>query len=172
MRLEFKPIGDCYRIGNDGSIWSWKCEAGTKTKRWKELFPWTVKGGYQMIGIHTNEKRKCTYIHLLVLTSFTGPCPEGMEACHNNSDPKDNRLENLRWDTPKNNSVDRAKNGIHQIKTKRGEDHGMAKLRKEEVNEIRDLFSKGTSRKELSRKFNIGYKNLCDIVAGKIWKEI
>jgi len=54
------------------------------------------------------------FVHVLVLESFVGPRPEGMQACHNNGDPSDNRLENLRWDTPKNNVKDRKSHGTYQ----------------------------------------------------------
>lgn len=52
-------------------------------------------------------------VHRLVLLAFVGPCPEGMEACHNNGDPADNRLPNLRWDTRKANVSDTLAHGQH-----------------------------------------------------------
>ena len=50
-------------------------------------------------------------VHRLVLMTFVGPCPEGMEGCHNNGDASDNRLENLRWDTPSENMYDKGRHG-------------------------------------------------------------
>ena len=47
---------------------------------------------------HGNQSTK--NVHTLVLTTFVGDRPDGMQACHNNGDKTDNRLENLRWDTP------------------------------------------------------------------------
>lgn len=47
-------------------------------------------------------------VHRLVLESFVGPCPDGMEACHNNGNGFDNRIENLRWDTHESNMRDQA----------------------------------------------------------------
>lgn len=47
-------------------------------------------------------------VHRLVLESFVGPCPPGMEACHANGNGFDNRLENLRWDTHENNMAEQA----------------------------------------------------------------
>ena len=38
-------------------------------------------------------------VHRLVMAAFVGPCPADMEVCHNNGDPTDNRLANLRYDT-------------------------------------------------------------------------
>lgn len=50
-------------------------------------------------------------VHRLVLTAFVGPCPEGMECCHNNGVHSDNRLVNLRWDTRSANMNDRFRHG-------------------------------------------------------------
>lgn len=50
-------------------------------------------------------------VHRLVLEAFEGPCPDGMEACHWNDVPDDNRLENLRWGTHAENMRDRTRNG-------------------------------------------------------------
>lgn len=46
------------------------------------------------------------FVHRLVLDAFVGPCPDGMEGCHNNGNPADNRVENLRWDTRSANVID------------------------------------------------------------------
>jgi hypothetical protein len=43
----------------------------------------------------------------MVLFAFVGPCPEGMECCHENDVRDDNRIENLRWDTHANNLAQR-----------------------------------------------------------------
>lgn len=50
-------------------------------------------------------------LHVLVLTAFAGSKPIGMEACHNDGDPSNNVLSNLRWDTRTNNILDAVKSG-------------------------------------------------------------
>lgn len=57
-------------------------------------------------------------VHQLVLQAFVGPCPEGMVVCHNNGRAGDNRLENLRYDTPSGNMFDRVKHGTHHAVNK------------------------------------------------------
>jgi hypothetical protein len=57
-------------------------------------------------------------IQRLVLLTFVGDCPEGMEACHNNGNPLDNRLTNLRWDTHANNGDDLSRHGTHPYRQK------------------------------------------------------
>lgn len=51
--------------------------------------------------------------HHLVLEAFVGPRPEGLECLHDNDDPADNRLENLRWGTRRENTLDKVRNGGH-----------------------------------------------------------
>ncbi|WP_369698778.1 NUMOD4 motif-containing HNH endonuclease [Microbacterium terrisoli] len=58
-------------------------------------------------------KRVHVYVHRLVLSTFVGPCPLGMEACHGNGNRQDNRLANLRWDTPSENNRDIVRLGNH-----------------------------------------------------------
>lgn len=50
-------------------------------------------------------------IAILILEAFVGLCPDGMECCHNDDDRSNNRLDNLRWDTHRENVKDGYKNG-------------------------------------------------------------
>jgi hypothetical protein len=66
--------------------------------------------GYLQFGIGGRLRK---YIHRAVLEAFVGPCPEGMEACHNDSDPSNNHVSNLRWDTRFGNCQDIKALGSH-----------------------------------------------------------
>ena len=57
-------------------------------------------------------------VHRLVLAAFVGLCPPGHEGCHNNGDKLDNRLGNLRWDTPGANARDKVTHGTDPQKRK------------------------------------------------------
>lgn len=48
-------------------------------------------------------RRVNVVIHRLVARVFIGPAPAGMEICHNDSDSLNPRLDNLRYDTHRNN---------------------------------------------------------------------
>lgn len=50
-------------------------------------------------------------VHVLVLTAFRGPCPDGCEALHWNDISDDNRLANLRWGTRSQNMHGAIRNG-------------------------------------------------------------
>lgn len=52
------------------------------------------------------------YVHRLVLETFIGPCPDGMESCHfPDKSTTNNHLDNLRWGTHQENMIDREKHG-------------------------------------------------------------
>lgn len=50
-------------------------------------------------------------VHRLVLEAFVGPRPLGMHCCHNDGDPTNNSVDNLRWDTPSANVLDSIRHG-------------------------------------------------------------
>jgi hypothetical protein len=66
-------------------------------------------------GIHVRAR-----VHILVLTAFVGPRPDGMEGCHGPAGGYDNRLTNLRWDTHSENMLDRTRHGTchHRKRTR------------------------------------------------------
>lgn len=46
-------------------------------------------------------------VHQLILETFIGPCPKGLEARHLNNDPMNPRLDQLVWDTHQTNLLDK-----------------------------------------------------------------
>lgn len=70
--------------------------------------------GYQQVSLCRGGQQFDVLIHRLVLEAFVGPCPPGQEGCHYNDVGSDNRLGNLRWDTPSANKRDSVRNGTHR----------------------------------------------------------
>ena len=69
------------------------------------------KSGHLKVSIRMNGRYYHAWVHRLVLEAFVGPCPPGMETRHLNGNPKDNRLVNLAWGTPSENSQDTKDHG-------------------------------------------------------------
>lgn len=101
----------------------------------------------------------------LVLLTFIGPCPNGMEACHNNGNERDNHLDNLRWDTHLANISDKRKHGTMT----QGEKVHTAKLTAADVLEIRRI---GGPLKQHAIKFGVSTTLVSLIIRRKIWKHI
>jgi hypothetical protein len=111
--VEYRPIAgfDGYRVGSDGSVWS-RCKRGRGGpgrvgSHWRRCAGGRDGDGYWTIGLAIGDGRiRRRRVHRLVLEAFVGPCPPGMLCCHGDNDPGNNRLTNLRWDTPTANMED------------------------------------------------------------------
>jgi hypothetical protein len=64
------------------------------------------KTGYLSCVLWICQIAKHVSVHTLVLESFVGLRPAGMECCHNDGDRANARLSNLRWDTHSENVYD------------------------------------------------------------------
>lgn len=78
--------------------------------------------GYKRVCLSKDNRKTTVSVHRVVLETFGGECPDGMEAAHGNGMPWDNRLSNLRWATKHDNNVlDKKEHGTYfpSKKTKR-----------------------------------------------------
>lgn len=165
-----------YRIGDDGSVWSRRDRYGRGiTETWNQLKPTADSSGHLRVGLRANGRRYVWRVHRLVLEAFVGPCPPGMEACHfPNRNPADNRLCNLRWDTPQANTGDAMQHGTHRIWLP-GVDHHHAKLDDEKVRAIRTI-PQSSRRKgwitETAKLYGVTRKVIKLVVDGVTWKHV
>jgi len=167
-----KPINNFpgYSITENGKIWShprrWNTGFGIRKHSGKWLKTKFSPSGHENVGLYKNNKIHYVWVHRLVLETYVGPCPDGMEACHNDGNPADNRLENLRWDTRRNNHRDKVQHGTHN----RGERHGRVKLNELQVRVIRRLIEFGNlTRLEIAKVFNVNDSTIGDIKAKRTW---
>jgi len=126
------------------------------------------KDGYPVVILAEGKRRGTGKIHRMVLEAFVGPSPEGMMARHLNGNPGDCRLVNLRWGTPQENWADRRKHGF----TWRGEYVNTAKLSVDDVREIRQLASEGTTQVALSERFGVTRTNIRSIITRETWRHV
>lgn len=68
--------------------------------------------GYQRVCLNRDGRGFQRYVHRLVLEAFVGPCPQGMEGCHQDGNKRNNVITNLRWDTHEANIIDLVRSGI------------------------------------------------------------
>jgi hypothetical protein len=91
-----------------------------------------------------------------------------MVCCHFDGDPTNNRLENLRWDTPQSNADDMVRHGTRR----QGEAVWLSKLKEAKVVEIRRLATEGCSARELADRFGVSKANITAIVRRRTWKHL
>lgn len=68
-----------------------------------------------MVRLSKDGKRTSVGVGKLVLLTFVSAAPEGMECCHEDSDPFNNHVSNLRWDTHSANMFDTVARGTHNM---------------------------------------------------------
>lgn len=73
----------------------------------------TAKGGYLLVKLRESGHARDFRVHKLVMLTFVGPRPDGLEICHYDGDPTNNALSNLRYDTSVANARDKARHGTH-----------------------------------------------------------
>lgn len=112
---EVSDIGRMKRVGR-----------GPGAQSGRILSPEQSPHGYFRVVLYRNGARRKMFVHRLVLEAFVGPCPPGMECCHGNDVPTDNRLANLRWDTKSANIRDEVRNGNHNMSRRTHCKHGHA----------------------------------------------
>jgi hypothetical protein len=101
-----------YRVSDQGRVWS-RPRPGTVGGMLK---PSPASAGYLAVSLSRGTPAKSTTwaMHVLVALAFLGDRPAGYEVCHNDGDPLNNRLSNLRYDTISGNRQDSVRHGTHR----------------------------------------------------------
>lgn len=162
---------DMYEVSSLGRVRTWQVK-GPKSGRSRlpepRVFSATPNSrGYLHVGIRSGGRRIYKRVHRMVLEAFVGPCPDGMEACHNNGDRLDNRLVNLRWDTHEENSADRNRHGTQPV----GSRSVNAKLDESAAEEILSRMGRD-SASVVAREFGVSCKSITNIWEGRTWKHV
>lgn len=167
-----------YRVGDDGSVWT----------RWERYYPRGVRGvryrlgaswvpmsprrankrGHRMVTLRRDGKDHYRWVHRLVLEAFVGPCPEGKECAHENGNPADNRLTNLRWATPAENSADKSRHGTNQI----GERNPQHKLTESSAAEVILEIERGDELAVIAKRHGVHHATVWLIAKGRAWKHL
>ena len=123
-----------------------------------------------------DKKKHKRYIHRLVLEAFIGPCPMGQQTRHLNGIRGDNRLENLRWGTYKENNHDKAAHGTNGLGKLRpqttGDKHPMAKLKEADVRAIYAAVSGGATKESMAQQYGVTWGCIHLICNRRNWKHL
>lgn len=165
-----------YQVGSDGSVRSrWKAVGlgtGNGSRAaigdcWRQLSIKVIPPGHVQVVLTPG--RHIRLVHRLVLETFVGPCPQGMECCHNDGNPGNNAIGNLRWDTHQANENDKDRHGTRP----RGERHKRSKLTEDQVRAIvSDYANGGTTYAILAAKYGVCLSAIGHIITRRRWAHI
>jgi len=152
-----------YEFDADGNAYSYKYN-----KRYGKIMRlWPNHKGYLTVPLVTaNGKHKNLRVNRIICLLFNGPPPTPEhQARHMNGAEADNRAVNLKWGTPRQNSLDKAKHGTNPV----GEKVSSSKLTEDMVKAIR---ASNQSSRKLAVKYGVSQPAIVHIINRKTWKHI
>jgi hypothetical protein len=151
------PAYEVSDTGNVRSFWVRAAKHTCVTKRPRRVLKQLKVKGYLHVVLCTESgERTQITVHSLVLLAFVGPRPEGFEVCHNDGNGTNNRLENLRYDTPRGNALDRFR---HE-----------SWLPESAVIAIRERYAQGEHTSEIAEAHGISRGHVYSICKGECYK--
>jgi len=161
-----------YEVSNLGRVRSLDVRVNcannaTRVKRGKVIYQHEDDDGRMSVHLCKLNRSKTVRVHRLVLEAFVGSCPDGLQCCHWDGNASNNRVENLRWGTQKENEKDKDRHKKRPL----GEKDVHAKLKNWQAAEILNGIGK-TTVVSLARKFGISGSTVCGIQTGQIWKHL
>jgi len=118
---------------------------------------------YRIVVLRRDGLSYTRTVHQLVLLAFVGLCPEDMEACHNDGNPHNNHLSNLRYDTHLANQQDAKAHGSFS---------GHGKLSDQEILRLRADYAEGKPTRQLAKALSIDTAYVRDICAGHYYQHV
>lgn len=157
-----------YSVSNLGKV---RRDAPSTSPRGRAVVGRLLKHGrcgagrrYARVVLYTNGKMQYASVHRLVCEAFHGPAPSAKHhAAHNDGDPLNNRADNLRWATAKENIADKAQHGTRL----RGSRANGAKLNERQVRAIR---KSAVPAGELAELLDLEESTINKIRSRRIWR--
>lgn len=150
------------RLVKQGNRWGQVIE---KQQKGRILSPRIDRYGYHKVNPCVNGRVIYTGVHRLVCAAFHGPNSSKM-AAHNDGNPSNNRPENLRWATAKENASDMILHGTRLC----GSRNPNARLGVRQISRIRSRSAEPLSH--LAADFGISSSQVLRVINGESWGHI
>lgn len=126
-------------------------------------------GYYRVLLCNGRRAQKRIKVSVLVCETFHGPKPSPLHECaHNDGDRTNDKAENLRWATRKENHADKKRHGTAQW----GERCSKAKLTASIVVEIRRRLTFGELAVDIAREYGVCATSIYRIRDRQSWRHI
>ena len=153
-----KTLIEGYLISDCGKVWSEKTNRIVKSG--------VNKPGYEYVNLRFKNKTKNFSISRLVYSAFKTNIPEGYVVDHVNENKLDNRIQNLRILSKKENTLASKKS------MKRRNKHGF-KFNETEIGEIKWLLENTKlKKKQIASIYNMSNSHISSISNGSKWSHI
>jgi len=168
-----------YKVSNYGNVktYNWR-----NSKREAILKPVKTKNGYLQVALQKDGKLKSFKVHRLVALTFLDNQFNKSQVNHIDCNKSNNKIDNLEWCTPKENTAHSIKMGTFSFQSseksvnrfiKRGELNGGALLTDDKVREIRSKFvPRKYTRKMLALEYGVKESTIKDVIIRKSWEHI
>jgi len=154
-----------YAVTRDGRVWSKpRIDACGRLRGGQWLTPTPSERGYLFVRL--GGKSNPQPVHRLMLETFVGRRPEGMECRHLDGNKRNNKKDNLCWGTRKENQRDRKRHGTATT----GMKHPMRKLNEEQVRVIFQAYHDGYyTQREIAKAFGIAQTTVSAVIQKRVW---
>lgn len=137
------------------------------------LKPKRVGLGYVGVNLYKDGKGATISIHKLVMRSFVGEAPPGMNVNHKDGVKKNNALTNLEYVTFASNSMHAFVTGLlPQAPTYKGAENGNASLSEAQAIEIAVRLQRGERACDIAKDMGVSRYPINDIKSRRKWKHL
>lgn len=165
--MKFRPIPffPGYYVSSCGLVLS------TRLGKRKILVRCISTTGYLAVNLYRADGgHKYAKVHQLVALVWKGPRPKGHCVNHKDGNKQNPDVNNLEYVTFQGNLAHAFSTGLRI--PSRGSKHHWAKLKDQDVREIRMLVLSGKDQTSVAKLYNVNSSCISDIVTRKTWKSI
>lgn len=154
-----------YQVSNLGGVRGLVYQGKPRVK-WVK--PYSGFWGRPKVQLFKHKKNTLHPVSRLVLSAFVGLPPKGYQAAHLDGNPLNDRLDNLKWCSPKENNSHKFMHGTMQ--------HGFSspgsKFSRETFALVEKMLGMGVSQYEIAEVFNVNQSTISRIKTRARWKHI
>jgi hypothetical protein len=158
-----------YEVSDHGRVRSIRHMTRAGWRGGRPLKPFPDSDGYLRVNLSRHGViAGLRPVHGLVLLAFTGPVPAGQQARHGTGGKLDNRLVNLCYGTPLENSDDKRRDGTMAC----GERQGNSRFTQADVEDMRRRYAAGETQAAIARDYGTRQAVISVIVRSEGWRHV
>lgn len=143
------------------------------SKKSKKLLSLCVStSGYYSYNTRINGKNKLFRIHRLVAQTFIPNLENKPFVNHKDGDKLNNKVENLEWVTPSENTKHAYKNNLINRDNHLESVKKLRKLSESDVRDIKNKYSKDYSCRKLAKEYNVSVSTINRIILNQTYKAV